>query len=63
MIFDTATFFLQELDARAAHLMREVHTLAWYYHWSEREIVKMSRHRRAQYLELIAEAVVRARPR
>ena len=61
IVFDTAAFFLQEIDERAAHLAQEVHTLAWHYHWSEREILAMPRRRRARYLELVADARARAR--
>jgi len=63
IVFDTAMFFLQELDERAAQLTHEVHTLAWHYHWSEREILRMSRRRRARYLELVVDAVARSRAR
>lgn len=61
IVFDTAAFLLQELDERAAHLAQEVHTLAWHYHWSEREILGMPRRRRTRYLELVADALARAR--
>lgn len=60
VVFDTATFFLQELDERAARLLSEVHTLAWHYHWSERDILRMPARRRAYYLDLVADAVARA---
>jgi hypothetical protein len=63
VVFDTAAFFLQELDGRAAQLVQDVHTLAWHYHWSERDILRMPRRRRARYLELVAEAAARARVR
>jgi hypothetical protein len=63
IVFDTAMFFLQELDERAAQLTQEVHTLAWHYHWSERDILHMPRRRRARYLELVADAVARTRAR
>jgi hypothetical protein len=62
-LFDTATFFLRELEERAAKLLAEVHTLAWHYHWSEGEILSMPARRRAQYLALIAENQGRARAR
>jgi hypothetical protein len=62
VVFDTAAFFLQELDERAARLLHEVHTLALHYHWSERDILQMPRRRRARYLELVGEsATARAR--
>lgn len=63
VVFDTASFLLQELDERATQLMREVHTLAWHYHWSERDIFRMPRRRRARYLELVADATREARSR
>jgi hypothetical protein len=34
-------------------LDQEVHTLALHYHWSEREILQLPRHRRERYLQLI----------
>jgi hypothetical protein len=63
VVFDTATFFLQELDARAKGLMQEVHTLAWHYHWSERDILQMPRQRRARYLELLSQSIAHTRAR
>ena len=62
-IFDTATFFLQELDARARRLLREVHALALRYHWSETDILSMPAWRRAQYLELLSDNPARERTR
>ncbi|HET7035606.1 MAG TPA: hypothetical protein VFI42_08000 [Thermomicrobiaceae bacterium] len=61
VIFDAATFFLQELDRRGERLLQEVHFLAWHYHWSEREILAMPARRRARYIELLADATARAR--
>lgn len=63
MVFDTAAFFLRELEERAAALLREVHTLALHYHWSETEILRMPARRRAQYLALLAELPSTARAR
>lgn len=34
-------------------LLEEVHTLASTYHWSERDILALPRHRRRQYLRLV----------
>jgi hypothetical protein len=56
VVFDAATFLLQELDRRAERLLEEVHTLALRYHWSEADILAMSARRRVQYLELLASA-------
>lgn len=56
-IFDTATYFFQELAGRMKHLYREVHLLAFYYHWSEAEIMGMTARKRHRYLDLLAEAL------
>lgn len=52
-VFDVASYFWGELDAWAARLLREVHTLASAYGWSEAEILGMSPVRRQSYLELV----------
>jgi hypothetical protein len=49
--FDTASFFLHELEDRAARVLDEIHTLAMSYHWSESEILRMPPRRRERYLE------------
>jgi hypothetical protein len=60
--FDTATFLLRELDARATRTLGEVHALAQHYHWSEADILRMPARRRAQYLEFVRDARTRGRP-
>ena len=35
-------------------LYEEVHHLAYYYHWPERDILEMSRSKRRRYLALLA---------
>jgi hypothetical protein len=40
----------------ARELLDEVHTLAWYYHWSEAEILALPRERRQLYLTRIDRA-------
>ncbi len=57
-IFDTTTYLLEELRTRADSLLREVHTLALHYHWSERDILALPAERRARYLDLVAGAPV-----
>lgn len=56
-LFDTATYFFQEVAARATHLYREVHLLAFYYHWSESDIMRMTAVKRHRYLDLLTEAL------
>ena len=60
-LFDAATYLFQELDGRARHLYREVHSLAFYYHWSEAEIMGMTARKRHLYLDLLAEALTEER--
>jgi hypothetical protein len=57
IVFDTESFLLQELDARASALFEEVHALAFHYHWSEREILAMASSRRERYIALLADAL------
>lgn len=54
--FDTADYFCRELSARGGDLYREVHLLAYHYHWSESEIMAMTRRKRSIYLGLLSEA-------
>jgi hypothetical protein len=56
-LFDTAAYFFQELSSRIGQLHREVHLLAFYYHWSEAEIMGMTARKRQRYLDLLAEAL------
>jgi hypothetical protein len=53
VLLDAGTYLLQELDARAARLLEDVHALALHYHWSEPEILALSPARRERYLELL----------
>jgi hypothetical protein len=39
------------------HLYREVHLLAFFYHWSEAEIMGMTAKKRHLYLDLLTEAL------
>jgi hypothetical protein len=52
--FDLQPFFFSELHTRRELLYREVHYLAYHYHWSEREIMGMPRQRRRAYIEMLA---------
>ena len=55
--FDTTAFFFDEMRVNSRQLLREVHTLAFYYHWSESEILGLRRARRREYLGLLSEAL------
>ncbi len=55
-LFDTAAYFFRELSGGRNALYEEVHILAWNYHWSEAEIMGLTRRKRRRYLELLAAA-------
>jgi hypothetical protein len=55
-VLDTADYFFRELAGLSANLFREVHLLAFYYHWSEGEIMNMTARKRRRYLNLLEEA-------
>lgn len=50
---DLGAFLWEEIDACAARLLDEVHTLAAAYGWSEAAILELSEARRAAYLERV----------
>ncbi len=53
MIFDIASFLWHEIDAWACRILREVHTLASAYGWTEEAILALTPFRRQCYLELV----------
>ncbi len=55
--FDIGDFFLKELIADSQQIFREVHLLAWHYHWNEEDIINMTRSRRQIYLNQLADAL------
>ena len=57
--FDIQEFFLRELSTNQDVLRREVHYLAFHYHWSEQDILNMSRDKRRQYIQTLAEEIER----
>lgn len=54
-IFDTASYLIQESEAEVRSLYREVHLLAYHYHWSATEILGMSPGKRRRFLRLLEE--------
>lgn len=51
--FDIASYLWTEIDAQAKRLLREVHSLASAYGWSETDILALSDARRQFYLEMV----------
>ena len=54
VLFDIVSFFWREIDEWAQRILREVHSLASAYGWTQTEILGLSPTRRQIYLELIA---------
>jgi hypothetical protein len=57
--FDLLCFFLGECKTSGDLLDREVHYLAYHYHWSEQEIMALPREKRRKYVALLAEELRR----
>ena len=57
--FDIAGFFVAEMRDNLHALEREVHFLALHYHWSERDILSLTRRKRQRYVELLREELER----
>jgi hypothetical protein len=55
--FDIHRFFFGELRTDHELLYREVHYLAYHYHWSEQEIMAMTRDKRRTYIDVLADAI------
>jgi hypothetical protein len=57
--FDVQDFFFGQVVVSPDLLLRQVHYLAFHYHWAESEILDLSRERRLRYVELLAEEIER----
>ena len=57
--FDVQDFFFGEVAASTDLLLRQVHYLAYHYHWAESEIMELPREKRLRYVELLAEEIER----
>jgi hypothetical protein len=57
--FDLQRFFFGELQTDRDLLYRQVHYLAYHYHWGEREIMAMPRNKRQRYIGLLTDEIDR----
>lgn len=55
--FDLQDFFFGELETSRDLLYRQVHYLAYHYHWSEREILELPREKRLAYIDILADEI------
>ncbi|MBI3803972.1 MAG: hypothetical protein HY282_09460 [Nitrospirae bacterium] len=58
--FEIVPFFIKELLRDRGQFEREVHLLAFYYHWPLREILGLTRQKRRRYLELLTDELERS---
>jgi hypothetical protein len=56
-IVDAAAYVLREIADGARQLHREVHLLAFHYHWAEAEILGMTPARRRRYLDFLVDGL------
>lgn len=59
--FDIQDFFLDELDPNPDAFYREIHYLAYYYHWSLDQILSLPRWKRKKYIEFLIDEISRER--
>jgi len=59
--FDAGQFLLREVEQARGNLERQVHLLAYYYQWSEHDILSMSASRRASYTKCLLESLAERR--
>lgn len=52
-VYDPVLTLIEELQASRKALLKEVHYLAFYYHWSYTDILNLTRPMRREYLELL----------
>jgi Family of unknown function (DUF6760)/T4 bacteriophage base plate protein len=57
--FDIHNFFFGRMRTSLDLLYREIHYLAYHYHWSENEILDMTRDKRHKYIEVLADEIER----
>jgi hypothetical protein len=57
--FDIQDFIFGEFRTDLDLLYREIHYLAYHYHWGEREIMEMPREKRRRYIEVLADEIER----
>jgi len=55
VLFDPCDYFRQELTAESRRFFHEVHLLAFHYHWSLADILRMSTGSRKRFLRLLEE--------
>jgi len=55
--FDGTSFFVAEMRGDPRRLLRDVHLLAWHYHWSESEILLLPTTKRLNYIRYLEKQI------
>ncbi|MBI1424595.1 MAG: hypothetical protein GC149_14205 [Gammaproteobacteria bacterium] len=55
--FELQDFFFGEVKTNIELLYREIHYLAFHYHWSEAELMNMPRTRRQRYIDILSSEI------
>ena len=53
--FNITQWFIDKLELNLEEFYRQIHLIAFYYKWSEQDILALRRHRRIRYSEMINE--------
>ncbi len=54
---DIQAYFFEELNFTSANFQQEVHYLAFFYHWSEKDILNLTRWKRKLYINYIKKQI------
>jgi hypothetical protein len=57
LAFDAARYVFREMEQAQPALERDVHLLAFYYHWSESDILRMTPARRGRYVQRLLDSL------
>ena len=55
--FELQDFFFGEIKTNIELLYREIHYLAFHYHWSEAELLSMPRSKRRRYIDILSSEI------
>jgi hypothetical protein len=60
-LLDSAAYLHYELVGERLHFYRQVHSLAFHYHWSQEEILSLTPRKRQLYFDLLSDTLERRR--
>lgn len=57
--FSLQDFFFGEVAINRRQLYKEIHYLAYHYHWSENELLSLTRNKRRDYISILSDEIER----